>query len=154
MKVILFDISTAARRQKAHTCANYIYQLETPNWSSATHKTRYGHEIRIGNDKSQAAMLFDETKEIQLRTHYSDGTERGKGVARIKRWVGFRYPNIDETQKDWVKNWVKTHETATIEQLILKDGGTSANLPAVPAWITVITLDELEAMDNFKDVAV
>lgn len=152
MKYIVFDISTQSRRQLAYTCARLLYKLQTPNWDNS-YVTQYANSIfRSGTwngedftpDGKWGAIQFDETQEMPLRTNYSDGTNRQNGYEHIRQWVKFRFPDgtayeLTQEQFDWIKNWIINNDTATIEQLMLADGGTPVNLPALPNFVTIRT---------------
>lgn len=159
MKYIVFDISTQARRQLAFTCARQLHKLQTPHWDSS-YITQYANSIyRSGTwkgdvftpDNQWGAIAFDENEQIPLRTNYPDGTDRGNGYEHIRQWIKFRFPDgtaleLTQAQFDWIKNWVINNDTATIEQLMLENGGTPANLPALPNFINIRTQAQFDTL--------
>lgn len=152
MKYIVFDVSTKARRNLPYRCAQLLWKLQTPHFEPGVYKTLYGHRIFITEDRKYGAIEYDENEEIPLRTNLTDLTERGKGFTHIRDWINFRYPDIDEAQKAFIKQWVLRNETATLEQLILENGGTAANLPALPSYIQVMSKEDGEAIGTWKRV--
>lgn len=156
MKYFVFDISTQARRQIAYTVARIFYKLQCPSWEEG-YVSQYGNEIYKSVDNKYGAIKFDETEQIPLRTNYPDGTERGKGFEHIRQWIQTRFPDgtaleLTQEQKDWIKNWIINNETATFEQLILENGGTPVNLPALPNWAQVLTEAEFNALATWEQV--
>lgn len=165
MKYIVFDISTQARRQKAKECALLLYRLQTPSWDES-YQTKFANPIYWSGswdntdpenpiftpDLKWGAIAFDENQEIPLRSGDAATNPNGGGYRNIKAWVEFRFPKdtpyeIDEVQELWVRNWVINNNTATTEQLMLENGGTPVNLPALPNWVKIRTQAQFDTLE-------